>query len=855
MTRARLGSLRGRLLLLVVLAVTPALAMLVYTAVEQRRATLAQTESSALAAARFIAADHHDVIEGGRQLLVALAQLPAVTSGDAGRCDAALAGMLSRLPAYSNLGVVAGDGEVVCSAVGSPTRPNVSDRRYFRDARATKAFAIGEYQIGRITGKPTLTFGYPVIDRHGRADAVVFAALDLAWLQRRIAETSLPPGATLAVVTRAGDVLAAKGSTADLGAETLAAMGQRRDGVLRQSSGGDSRLLAFAALLRSERPDTPWVVVAAPTDAALRPVRAALVRNVGLLLVATAVIIAIAWVASDRLVLRRIRALVVAARRFGSGDLRARAGRAGGAVELAELARAFDDMADGIARVSEQNRSILDAVGDGIYGLDRRGRVTFVNPAAARMSGYAVEELRGVSMHARLHHSRPDGSPYPPEECPCARTLAVGETRHVDDDVFWRRDGSSFPVEYVAAPIMRDGLVEGAVVAFKDVSERRRTEAELQRQRQMLHQTEKVATMGSLLAGVAHELNNPLAVVLGQTDLLRETTSDPVVRRRADAIKTGAERCARIVKNFLALARHRPPARERIALHQVIRDAVELLGYELRTSGVAVAMELDDAVPAMWADSHQLHQVLVNLLSNARDAMRQSTPRRIVIRTTLQPTVNRVRLEVTDTGPGMPAEVRARIFEPFFTTKPPGEGTGLGLSLSHGIVQEHGGTIGVESAPGAGATFVIELPLGSEPAAAATPARDAASPIGGRGAILVVDDETDVVAMLADALVADGHTVDTALDGLQALELLERNTYDLVLTDTSMPLLDGAGLYAAVRRRFPALGKRLVFVTGDLLDPAKQRFLASTGATIVAKPFDITEVRLLVRRLLFAARA
>lgn len=156
---------------------------------------------------------------------------------------------------------------------------------------------------------------------------------------------------------------------------------------------------------------------------------------------------------------------------------------------------------------------------------------------------------------------------------------------------------------------------------------------------------------------------------------------------------------------------------------------------------------------------------------------------------------------------------------------------------------------------GAGTTFVIELPLGSPPAAATGPARDAASQVGGRGAILVVDDETDVVAMLADALAADGHTVDTALDGLQALALLERNTYDLVLTDTSMPLLDGAGLYDAVRRRFPVLGKRLVFVTGDLLDPAKQRFLASTGATIVAKPFDITEVRLLVRRLLFAARA
>jgi PAS domain S-box-containing protein len=852
----RLDSLRARLLLLVVLAVAPALALLGFTALEQRRATIAQIESSALAAARFIAVDQQQVIEGGRQLLVALAQLPVVTSRDAARCDAALAEMLRRLPVYGNLGVVAADGQVICTAVPITPRPNVADRRYFKEALARNGFAIGEYQIGRVTGKPTLTFGYPVAGAAGRAEAVVFAALDLAWLQRGLGEITLPAGATLVVVSRGGDVLASQGpAPRRLDGATLDAMRAQREGILRPPPDADGpRLLAFAPLLGAARVDTPWVAVAVSTDVAVRPVTTALLRNVAVLLLATAVILAIAWVASDRLVLRHVRALLRTARRFGAGDLRARTGRAGGSGEVAELAQAFDEMADGIARVSEQNRRILDSVGEGIYGLDRRGRVTFVNPAAARLSGYAVEELLGAPMHVKIHHSRADGRPYPPEECPSAQTLAEGATRYVDDDVFWRRDGTSFPVEYVSTPITRDGVVEGAVVAFKDVSDRRRAEAELQRQRELLQQTEKVATMGSLLAGVAHELNNPLAVVMGQTDLLRETVTDPVLLRRAEAIKIGADRCARIVRNFLSLARNRPPQRAMVALHQVVREAVELLGYELRTSGVSVDLQLGEAIPPLWADGHQLHQVLVNLLGNARHAMRQSTaPRRVVIRTAFDAATNRVRVEVSDTGPGIPAEIQAKIFEPFFTTKQAGEGTGLGLSLSRGIIQEHGGTIAVRSAPDAGTTFTIELPVVTR-AEDETPGVTAvAAQRGPRGNILVVDDEADLAVTLADALALDGHAVDTALDGTKALELLAQNSYDLVLTDTKMPLLDGAGLYAAIRARFPSLGDRLVFITGDLLDSEKQAFLASTGATVVPKPFDIADVRALVRRLLSQA--
>src|SRR5437867_4358892 len=232
-----------------------------------------------------------------------------------------------------------------------------------------------------------------------------------------------------------------------------------------------------------------------------------------------------------------------------------------------------------------------------------------------------------------------------------------------------------------------------------------------------LLQTEKLATMGGLLAGVAHELNNPLTVVIGQTHLLRAGGAGTSLVQRAQKIHAAADRCVRIVRNFLALARQHTPQRGEVRVNSVIREAVELLAYELRTSGIEVVFDLDEDLPVLWADAHRLHQVLVNLIVNAQHAMREvPSPRRLTLATRFDRERGHVRLEVSDTGPGIPREIQPRIFEPFFTTKPSGQGTGLGLSLCQGIVQEHDGAITVESEPGRGATFLIELPVLAPPA-------------------------------------------------------------------------------------------------------------------------------------------
>jgi len=376
-------------------------------------------------------------------------------------------------------------------------------------------------------------------------------------------------------------------------------------------------------------------------------------------------------------------------------------------------------------------------------------------------------------------------------------------------------------------------------------------EAKVRERTEQLLQTEKLAAMGSLLAGVAHELNNPLSVVLGQTALLRHHVGEGPTALRTDKIAKAAERCARIVKNFLALARQRPPELGEVRLNQVVQEAVELLAYPLRVDDVEVALDLAPDQPVLWADPHQLHQVLVNLITNAHHAMRETPPpRRLTFTTRFDRAAGRVSLAVADTGPGVPLAIQARIFDPFFTTKPPGQGTGLGLSLCQGIVEGHGGTIRVESPSDQGAVFRIELPVGAPPAIARpTPAPEAPPPAG-RKTILVVDDEPEVAVVLAEFLTEEGHEVETAPNGAVALEKLRQRRYDLIFSDLKMPELDGPGLYREVVRRHPELRHRFVFFTGDTLASESDAFLAETGAPSLSKPFEQENIRRVVRRAL-----
>src|SRR6266849_434305 len=354
---------------------------------------------------------------------------------------------------------------------------------------------------------------------------------------------------------------------------------------------------------------------------------------------------------------------------------------------------------------------------------------------------------------------------------------------------------------------------------------------------QQLLQSEKLAAMGSLLAGVAHELNNPLSVVLGQAALLLQTAEEGPMAARAGKITKAAERCARIVKNFLALARQQPMERQAVSLNRVVEEAVELLAYPLRVDSVETALELAPDLPDIWADPHQLHQVVVNLVSNAHQAMHAiETSRRIILTTRLDAASGRVQLEVADTGPGIPEDVQRRIFEPFFTTKPVGQGTGLGLSLCQGIVERHGGAIRVASRPDHGASFFVELPIDlRQPERVETAKAGLPSPISER-TVLIVDDDRDVAETLSDVLRLDGHHAEIVASGTVALEKLRDRRYDLILSDVRMPELDGPRFYAQLERRHPTFLRRVAFLTGDTLSPETRAFLDQTHHPTTPNP-------------------
>ena len=379
----------------------------------------------------------------------------------------------------------------------------------------------------------------------------------------------------------------------------------------------------------------------------------------------------------------------------------------------------------------------------------------------------------------------------------------------------------------------------------------RTLEAQVQERTERLLQTEKIATMGLLLAGVAHELNNPLSVVKGNADLLQLAVPEGPLAVRARKIGQAAERCTRIVRNFLSLARQYPPERKATRLNQLVHEAVELLGYQLRTAGLEVRLDLAQNLPPLWADPHQLHQVLVNLIANAQQAMREHpASKRLTITTREDRAGKQVVLEVADAGPGIAADVRARIFEPFFTTKGPGEGTGLGLPICRGIIEGHGGTLTVTSEPGRGAVFTAALPAGTVSETASPEPAPEPAPRAGGWAILVVDDEEDVRGLVVELLSTDGHRVDAAANGFAALDALRKQGYDVIISDARMPGLDGEGFYRRLQSDYPSYTRRFILMTGDAMSAQTREFIESARLVSLAKPFALDDMRRVIRQVL-----
>ena len=380
---------------------------------------------------------------------------------------------------------------------------------------------------------------------------------------------------------------------------------------------------------------------------------------------------------------------------------------------------------------------------------------------------------------------------------------------------------------------------------------------ELKNAQEALIQSEKLSAIGQLIAGVAHELNNPLTAVMGYAQLLQAGSVDDQMRHDLDRISIQAQRAARIVQNLLTFARQHKADRQCVAINDIVERVVDLRAYQLRVDNVEVILDLEDGPLETVADGNQLQQVMLNLLNNAHDAIRCVRDEG-EIRITTRQEGSHILISCADNGSGLAPEVRRHLFEPFYTTKDVGQGTGLGLSICYGIISEHRGRIWAENQPGGGTIFYVELPVVQEPVGVSrrAPTEDLAPPPGRR--VLVVEDERDVAQLLRRVLAADGHTVILAEDGNEAVEHLEalgEDGLDLVISDVKMPGLGGPALYRRLTRDYPSLAERMVFITGDMMNAATRGFLQETGLPYLTKPFGLDDLRLKMTELLRGADA
>lgn len=365
---------------------------------------------------------------------------------------------------------------------------------------------------------------------------------------------------------------------------------------------------------------------------------------------------------------------------------------------------------------------------------------------------------------------------------------------------------------------------------------------QLDQAQQQVLQSMKLSALGQLIAGVAHELNNPLTTVLGYSQLLMGKIHDGKMRRELTNIFEGARLAAKIVQNLLSFARQEPAEKRLSSLNDILSRVLEMAAYELRASHIEVDTYFASNIPPIMVDANQLQQVFLNLITNARHAMlEQDQPRRLTLRTFTHGDC--VRIECSDTGPGIAPEHIGHIFDPFFTTKEEGAGTGLGLSVSYGIVKAHNGHISVESQVGTGTKFVIEFPLDETACVSSvmssddvkTPAAYAVTAASQK--ILVVDDEGSINDLVTSILTDEGYQVDTAHTAERGLQKLLAQEHALVICDMRMPVMDGKQLYRQVEQTKPHLLSRFIFMTGDVMSESTCTFLAQTHSLYLTKPF------------------
>ncbi|MDD4923939.1 MAG: PAS domain S-box protein [Dehalococcoidales bacterium] len=488
---------------------------------------------------------------------------------------------------------------------------------------------------------------------------------------------------------------------------------------------------------------------------------------------------------------------------------------------------------EALEKAAAEWRNTFDSITDMISIIDDKHRLIRVNKRFADAFGSTPQALSGRQCYEMVH-----GLKRPLAKCPHMKAVNSLKTETVE----YYEDSLGIYVEETASPIMdAQGKCTGAIHIIKDITARKQAEMEQQALRDKMEVSSRLASVGEMAAGIAHEINNPLTGVIGFSQLLLNEDLPPDVKDSIKLINDGSIRVRDIVRRMLTFARQVKPQKAKVNIHELIDNTLEFRRYILNTANIEVIRKYDNNLPWITVDPGQLQQVFMNLVVNAENSMKKAHDRGTLIITTAKD-ANHIIISFKDDGLGMSKQLLSRIFHPFFTTKGPDEGTGLGLSLSRSIILEHGGSIEAQSEAGKGADFIIKLPVTSlpeEPKPQPEEENTKETASTRKASVLVIDDEATIRTFIRRILEKNGHTV-TELDRpvKDNLENLFAAKFDIILLDMKMPGMSGKEFYTAIKKEYPDMARRTIFITGDTSDSTTVKFFKENNLLYIEKPFD-----------------
>ncbi len=861
-----LRSIRKNFALIVFLAVFPAVVILFYSGMEQRRTTIEHAKSNVLLLTHSMAQAQKEITLSARETLSTLAIMTEVQSLDIQAVNVIFKHLIKRNPNYENIVLVDLKGNVLASGIPSKGI-NLADRKQIRDALKTKDFATGKYILTRIGNMtPAFPFAYPVIDTTGTIKAVLAVAVNLTLFSELYQNASLPPDSFVAITDCQGVRLyyyPAKESTNPVGkpiknSNWKIAQATQEPGIITNTgSDGINRIFAFEPIRLKDNADPYMYVWTGVLEAfILAPANITMKRNLLLILLTTIGTLFISWSLGQKTLIEPIHNLIGMTEELAKGNFKEPIKQTERAAEFEKLTASFYDMADALSKNQKKLQSSEDR-------FKKLSRVTFegiaihnewvvkdVNDSLTELFGYKSEEIVGNNAVELFF----------PKELHSLIYKNISKNIALPYEVMAKKkDGTLFPVEIESKDIIR-GDEHFQVSAVRDITERKRAEREHKNLLGQLNQAQKMESIGRLAGGVAHDFNNMLGVILGHTELaLLRAGEKHDLYTDLKEIQKAAIRSADITKQLLAFARKQTISPRKLDLNDTVDNMISML-RPLIGENIDLVWKPTAHIWPVKMDPIQIDQMLANLCVNARDAIKGVG--KLTIETGKK-TFDEAyckdhpgfipgdfsMLAVSDDGCGMDKHTLSNLFEPFYTTKNIGKGTGLGLSTVYGIVKQNNGFINVYSEPGLGSTFKIYLPrLFGDKDDNVVPQNKTIA--GGTETILLVEDEPSILSMTRIMLERNGYRVLPSVTPEKAIKKAKdySEVIDLLMTDVVMPGMNGRDLAGQIVPLYPDI--RLLFMSGYSPSIIAHQGVLDEGVAFIQKPFSMADLTEKVREVL-----